>query len=116
MAKFERQMRVRSSALASYLDEGIRGSGMSVELVDTASHKIGNTSVFLYVYDKYYMRNSSRAALSVQIIGNEDGSYVTAIGAGGGNGSFFSFSYGAEENFVSVVERLLDEYNERHTK
>ena len=112
MAKFERQMRVRAAALASYLDDGIRQSGMSVELVDTSSYRMGNFSVFLYVYDKYYMRNSSRAALSVQIIGDEDGSYVTAIGAGGGNGSFFSFSYGAEENFVSVVERLLDEYNE----
>ena len=59
------------------------------------------------------MRNSSRAALTVQIVGNGESCAVTAIGAGGGNGSFLSFSYGAEEDFVSVVERLIRDYGKK---
>lgn len=110
MAKYEREIVARGSALANYLDEGIRASGMSVELVDSSVQRVGDVTVRLFVYDKYYMRNSSRAALAVQIIGNGETCAVTAIGAGGGNGSFLSFSYGAEEDFVSVVEQLLDEY------
>ena len=112
MAKYERQLKAKASSLASYLDDGIRSSGMSVELVDSSSVRLGNVTVRLYVYDKYYMRNSSRASLTVEIIGNDDICCVTAIGAGGGNGSFLSFSYGAEEDFVSVVEKLIDNYRQ----
>ena len=112
MAKYEREIVARGSALASYLDEGIRASGLSVELVDSSVQRMGDVTVRLFVYDKYYMRTSSRAALTVQIIANGESCYVTAIGAGGGNGSFLSFSYGAEEDFVSVVESLLDDYRE----
>lgn len=112
MAKYERQIRARASALSNYLDEGIRSSGMSVELVDSSVDRVGSVTVRLFVYDKYYMRNSSRASLTLQIIGDDNNSYVTAIGAGGGNGSFLNFSYGAEEDFVSVVESLLDGYDE----
>lgn len=112
MAKFERQLTASASRLADYLDSGIMNSALSVELVDSAVQRVGDVTVWLYMYDKYYMRNSSRAALTVQIIGNDDEANVTAISAGGGNGSSFSFSYGAEENFVRVVENLLDHYTE----
>lgn len=112
MAKHERQVRARVSELASYLDEGIRASGMTVELVDSSAARLGGVDVRLYVYDKFYMRNSSRAALTLEIVGDGSVCYVTAIGAGGGNGSFLSFSYGAEEDFVSVVEKLLDKYEQ----
>ncbi len=112
MAKHERKLRTAASTLARYLDEGIRASGMSVELVDSSAARFGGVTVRLYVYDKFYMRNSSRASLTLEVVGDDDNAYVTAIGAGGGNGSFLSFSYGAEENFVSVVEKLLDEYTQ----
>ena len=110
MAKLERRMQADVATLANYLNGGIIDSGMSVELVESSVQRIGEVSVWLYVYDKYYMRNSSRTALTVQIVGNGEQAYVTAIGAGGGNGSIFRFSYGAESNFVSVVSDLLDEY------
>ncbi len=112
MAKIERKLSTAASPLAEYLNSGIMSSALSVELVDSAVQRIGDVTVWLYMYDKFYMRNSSRAALSVQIIGNDNVANVTAISAGGGNGSFFSFSYGAEENFVRVVENLLDRYTE----
>ena len=112
MAKYERQLYTRTSRLASYLESGIMDSAISIELVDSAVQRIGDVTIWLYVYDKYYMRNSSRAALTVQIIGNDEKANVTAISAGGGNGSIFNFSYGAEEDFVGVVEDLIDSYSE----
>ena len=110
MAKCERQIRARAHELVKYLDEGIRSSGMSVELVDSSVQKAAGATVWLFVYDKYYMRASNRAALTVQVIGGDDYAYVTAIGAGGGNGALINFSYGAEEDFVGTVESLLDQY------
>ena len=110
MAKYEIHLNTNAGELAGYLDSGIRDSGFSVELVDSAAYRIGELNVWLYVYDKYYMRNSSRAALTLQIIGDNESAAVTAISAGGGNGSLFSFSYGAEEDFVGVVADLIENY------
>jgi hypothetical protein len=33
--------------------------------------------------------------------------YVDAVGSGGGQGALFRFSWGAEENFVGTVARVL---------
>ena len=110
MAKHERQIHTRPSHLVSYLDREIHNSGMSVELVDFAVQRVGGVTVWLYVYDKYYMRNTSRASLTLQIIGGEDSAYVAAIGAGGGNGNVLNFDFGAGSDFVGIVEELLDKY------
>ncbi|MBQ8510639.1 MAG: hypothetical protein IJ493_12100 [Clostridia bacterium] len=111
MAKFERQLRARAADLAEYLSRGIQESGLSVEMVDTSVHRMGGVSIYFTMYDRYYMRNSSRAALSVLVAGDSDmNTTVTAISGGGGNGTFLSFSWGAEEDFIGVVEGLVDRY------
>ena len=112
MAKYESQLNTDASRLASYLDSGIMNSASSIELVDSAVQRMGDVTVWLYMYDKYYMRNSSRAALTVQIIGDSEKANVTAISAGGGTGIIFNFSYGAETDFVSTVAELIDAYSE----
>ncbi len=111
MAKHERQLAARAAHLVDYLTGGIQNSGLSVELVDISVQRIGDATVWLYVYDKYYMRNQSRTSLTLQIIGREDTAFVTAIGAGGGNGNLLNFDYGSEDDFVGVVEKLIDAYH-----
>ena len=108
--KLERKLNTSAESLAYYLNNGILNSAVSIKLVDSSMCLLDNVFVWLFVYDKYYMRNSSRAALSVQIVGNGEFASVTAISAGGGNGSLFSFSWGAEDDFVGVVENLLNGY------
>jgi len=111
MAKFEQRIHARPSELAKYLSDGIENSAVTTEMIDSSVTKLGDISVYLQVWEKYYMRNSSRAALTVQIVGEDNGdSVVTAISAGGGTGVFLNFSWGAESDFVSVVERLCAEF------
>lgn len=110
MAKLERRLRARGSELISYLDKGITDSGYSCELVDSSVGRFGGVTVWLYVYDKYYMRTGSRAALTLQVVSDGDYVNVTAISAGGGNGSVLRFSLGAETDFVDTVASLLDDY------
>lgn len=93
--------------VAEILLNEIQNSAMSCQLVDSNSRMIGALSYSLMVFDKYYMRNSSRASLTVSVIGDHDMVYVDAIGAGGGQGAFFNFSWGAEEDFVGTVEQIL---------
>jgi hypothetical protein len=101
----------RGNALdvANILTDGIQNSGMSCELVDRVSRVFGETSFYLMVFDKYFMRNSSRASLTVSVIGNGDEIWVDAVGSGGGQGAIFNFSWGAEEDFISVVGEILND-------
>lgn len=110
MAKIERQLRADAQKLVDYLHDGIYNSGMSVELVESAARRYGDVTVWLYVYDKYYMRNSSRASLTLQVVSDGEDVRITAIGSGGGSGSIFNFDYGAGDNFVNVVADLVDRY------
>ncbi len=63
------------------------------------------------VFEKYYMRSSNRASLTVALTSKNDEIVVDAIGAGGGQGVFFRFSWGAEEDFVSSIENILSGRN-----
>jgi len=75
-----------------------------MNLVDECNYIISDTKIAVRVYDKYFMRNSSRASLSLTVVSNGDEIYVSAIGAGGGQGIIFNFSLGAESEMVSVVQ------------
>ncbi len=59
------------------------------------------------VYDKYFMRNSSRASLSLTVVDSGNEIYISAIGAGGGQGVFFNLSWGADSELVDIVSDCL---------
>lgn len=92
---------------ANSIMEGVLASGLSCELVDSINRRIGDHLVYIMVFEKYYMRASNRASLTVVVTGDAYSCTVDAIGAGGGQGALFKLSYGAEDSFVSVVENIL---------
>ena len=110
MAKFSCNLKASASKTADYLNSGILNHAATVELVDSEVIKCGNDTVYLSVYDKYYVRNSSRTSLTVMITGNDVLCTVTAISSVGGSSAILNFSFGSEENFISVVEKLVSEY------
>ncbi len=93
--------------IANILIAEVQNSAMSCQLVDRVSRNLGEITYDLLVFEKYYMRSSNRASLSVCVIGRGAEVLVDAVGAGGGQGVFFKFSWGAEENFVDVVRQIL---------
>jgi hypothetical protein len=93
--------------IANVLISGVQNSAMSCQLVDRISRSLDDFTYDLLVFEKYYMRSSNRASLSVCVIGRGAEVIVDAVGAGGGQGVLFRFSWGAEENFVNVVRQLL---------
>lgn len=108
MAKFERTVVGDFNRIVNELDQAIMGSAMSMNLVDESLFRSGEVQVAVRVYDKYFMRNSSRASLSVTVVDEGSKVYITAIGAGGGQGVIFNFSWGAEGELVDVVSDCLD--------
>lgn len=107
MAQYETTVYGNFHEIADSLHEDIMGSAMSIRLTGQTEYSSGEFRTLTRVYDKYYMRNSSRASLTLTMIGNGSEITVSAIGSGGGTGALFSFSWGAEENFISIVERSL---------
>ena len=93
--------------IAGMLAREIQGSAMSCELVDSIVRDIGPNKLYLMVFEKYYMRSDNRASLTVAVSGGGGQVCVDAIGAGGGTGVFFKFSWGAENDFVSTVADIL---------
>ena len=112
MAKITLQGTGTVGGVSRLLQERIPESGISCTLVERVSRRFSGGTAELLVFEKYYMRNSSRASLSVLISGPEGNTpgtvIVDAIGAGGGQGALFSFSWGAEEAFAGIVEKILE--------
>jgi hypothetical protein len=108
MAKYEKSMTGQFETVINRLHEDIMNSGISMNLVDESNYAIGDTNIAVRVYDKYFMRNGSRASLSLTVVGHGNEIFVSAIGAGGGQGIIFNFSLGAESDMVAVVEESIN--------
>ncbi|QRN85428.1 hypothetical protein JR334_10840 [Clostridia bacterium] len=95
--------------VAETITREMQKSAISCQLVDSVKRDEGNCSSMLLVFEKYFMRASNRASLSLML--NQIGDYVTAdmIGSGGGQGPLFKFSWGAEDSFVSTAVTILSD-------
>lgn len=110
MAKYEKKLVGDFDYTLKKIHASVLASGSSVKLVDESYHTIGDTKLAVNVYDKYFMRNGNRASLSLTIMAKADEIFVSAIGAGGGSGIIFNFSFGAEDDMVRVVSSCLESY------
>lgn len=108
MAKYEKVINGKFETVINCLHEDIMNSGISMNLRDESNYAIGDTNIAVRVYDKYFMRNGSRASLSLTVVGDGNEIFVSAIGAGGGKGIIFDYSLGAESDMVAVVEESIN--------
>ena len=83
----------------------------SAELVyEELKRPVEGKEIAILIFEKYYFRSENRAAMTV-IIDNFDGvTYVRAIAAGSSQGFIFNFDWGAADNFVESIRKVLKEY------
>ena len=86
---------------------GVLAEWISNKLIDEYGD---GYSFHLLVFEKYSMRASSRASLTVHIWTDNTNTKVYAIGSGGGQGTIFSFDWGAADTFIRIVRNILREY------
>lgn len=84
---------------------------MKYELVHERVHPItdGMYSIIV-IYEKYFMRNNSRASLVVTIHNFNGVTEIESISAGSSQGVFFNFDWGAGDEFASSVKNLFESY------
>ncbi len=76
-----------------------------------------NSDTYLIVVEKYFIRNSSRASLSIVIARDDfDQVVIEAVGSGGGTGWIFKFDWGAKESFENAIPKILDTNNIKYIK
>ncbi len=95
---------------ANILCDGIPASGTTISCVGRSESMFGDKASILLVFEKYFMRNSSRASLSVMVENLSGRTAVHFAGAGGGQGMIFNFDWGAGESFSSLVPDVLSDY------
>jgi len=113
MASISMSGRGNAESIATMLSGEIQNSGLSCELLHSINRTVERNFVYIMVFEKYYMRSSNRASLTVVVTGDGESVCVDAIGSGGGQGAIFKFSWGAEENFIGTVERILEKHGFR---
>jgi hypothetical protein len=92
---------------AKLVRQEVYNLGISVERISEVKQSHDDFQVFMLVYEKFYYRSSNRASLSILITGNMNESKVNVVSSGGGQGWLFKFSWGAENNFVNGLRKIL---------
>lgn len=107
MAKYEVRITGQFGEVVSRLHNDILNSAYSMNLVEESNYAAGDVQIAVRVYDKYFMRNESRASLSLTVVAHGSDIFISAIGAGGGRGVLFNFTLGAENSLVDVIRESL---------
>lgn len=76
------------------------------EFNDIGSGKYNGTLIF----EKYFMRAGSRAALVVLVNNFNGKTIVTSVATGSSQGMLFNFDWGAADSFAEGVKRILRSY------
>ncbi|EPY07359.1 hypothetical protein PAALTS15_11204 [Paenibacillus alvei TS-15] len=83
----------------------------TADLVHEEYHPLGEgKEIGTQVYEKYYFRSKNRAALIVMIDNLRGVTNVRVVATGSSEGVIFNFDWGAADDFVSSVERILEDY------
>ncbi|MHA6259887.1 DUF6054 family protein [Sporosarcina sp. CAU 1771] len=98
-----------TEAMGIIKNEVIQGS-ISGTLVDSYVRTVDEYQFFVFILEKYYMRSSNRASLTVTIDNFDGETKVHAVASGGGEGVFFRFDWGASANFAGSVEKALSNH------
>lgn len=108
MARITMQGKGSNKELVQSLQEEMLKTGLSVELLENISRDFGEVQVYTMVFEKYFMRSSNRASLTVVLMARGEDILVDIIGSAGGQGALFRLSWGAEEDFIYSLETILE--------
>lgn len=87
----------------------VEGS-ISGKLIDQYERVVGDQQIVVCILEKYYMRTSNRASLTVTVDNLEGKTKIHAVASGGGEGAIFRFDWGVGNSFINSVAKALDEY------
>ena len=102
------RMRSESRTDLKYVSQAIISSSdmAGAELVLEQLSDTNDTKVLLLVFEKFYLRNSSMTACTIQIVDDGQKQAAVIVGTGGGDG-IFNISWGTNSNFACKAANSL---------
>ena len=98
------------SLMPSQVMSKVKGEESS-DLVYEEFYDIGDGRYYgTLIFEKYFMRTSSRAALAVLVNNLNGRTIVTSVATGSSQGMIFNFDWGAADSFAESVRRILESY------
>lgn len=85
------------------------GKTFAPELVYQELSDVNGVPVLLMVFEKFYLRNSSTTAATVQILDSGTEQIATIIGTGGGSG-VLNTNYGSHADLTAALAAALAKY------
>lgn len=92
------------------INNSILGGSISAKLIDHYERVSGEHQVVVFVLEKYFMRTSNRASMTVTIDNFDGVTKVHAVASGSSENVFFRFDWGAGNSFANSVEQSLVDY------
>lgn len=81
------------------------------DLIHEELHNIDGSRYYgILIFEKYFMRVSSRVALTVLIDNLNEETTVTSVATGSSQGIVFNFDWGAADDFAYSVKEMLSDY------
>lgn len=79
-------------------------------LIDHYIRNCGEQQVVVIVLEKYFLRTSNRASMTVTIDNLDGSTIVHAVASGSSQGAFSRFDWGAGNSFVNSIRQSLLRY------
>lgn len=109
MSTVSRMARTSSQPLTEVVEalKDMFGDGME-DVAVSRTDKLGDASVVLLVFEKYFFRNGNYCSLTVQLTSFDEIQKATLVGSGGGEG-LMNVDFGADASFVKKACKKLKE-------
>ena len=85
-------------------------NAISAEFLDKYIQETEQGTVAMGLFEKYYMRSSNRATLTVLATDFDGVTHVHLAAGGGGQGAIFRFDWGASRSFADAPQQALAPY------
>ncbi|MGM9985796.1 MAG: DUF6054 family protein [Bacillaceae bacterium] len=102
--------KMKASIRPNQVREILRNVNSLGDIIHVESIEYDDREIVIMVFQKYYMRNSSQAALTVIAENTGDATEITAISTGSSQGMIFKFDWGASDDYAQSVLDILSEY------
>lgn len=110
MAKYETILSTSLQELVPFITQKMKGSSLTLSIVDTSYIEDTNCKVLVRVYERYSMSGSNRLTMTLTLVELQDQVHCSVITGGWSQGMFFKVNTLGEHSFLNTMKDILEEY------
>ena len=109
MAKYEKRLRGGFDQVLAHLHHGILSGSASASFEDGSDFRCGAVRCAVRVYERYSALGGNRVSLNLNMVGEGEDLFLSAITAGGSQAVFFKINTWGEDSFLEKLQELAEQ-------